>query len=124
MSSEEEKKKRVEGLSDVEELREVLRAISEFLAEIREPLENLIKTVTDAGSGEKLAKEVATFYKSLIESGIDQQTAKEWAEKFFVQRLESIPSLAFLKEIFREWGSRESSKAEQVAEEESRQESE
>ncbi|MEM2406698.1 MAG: hypothetical protein QXM26_04475, partial [Sulfolobales archaeon] len=78
MSSEEEKKKRVEGLSDVEELREVLRAISEFLAEIREPLENLIKTVTDAGSGEKLAKEVATFYKSLIESGIDQQTAKEW----------------------------------------------
>ncbi|MEM2406392.1 MAG: hypothetical protein QXM26_02905, partial [Sulfolobales archaeon] len=88
------------------------------------PLENLIKTVTDAGSGEKLAKEVATFYKSLIESGIDQQTAKEWAEKFFVQRLESIPSLAFLKEIFREWGSRESSKAEQVAEEESRQESE
>lgn len=104
MSSETEKRKKTEELTDVEELREVLRIISEFLVEIREPLENLIKAFIEAGSGERLAKEVATFYKSLIESGVDQQTAKEWTEKFFAQRLESLPSLGFLKRIFKEWG--------------------
>lgn len=100
MSGELERKRDSERSSDVEELREVLKAISEFLTEIREPLENLVKTVIEASSGEKLAKEVAAFYKSLIESGIDQQTAREWTEKFFTQRLESLPSFSFLKDIF------------------------
>lgn len=101
MSDEGEKKRREGGSSDVEELREVLRAVSQFLLEIREPLEDLIREIIEAGSGEKLAKEVAAFYKSLIESGIDQQTAKEWTERFFTQRLESLPSLSFLKDIFK-----------------------
>lgn len=87
---------------EAEELREVLKAVSDFLVEIKEPLGDLLKTLMESVSGEKLAKEVSTFYKSLVESGIDQQTAKEWTEKFLNERLKSLPSLSFLKDLLRE----------------------
>ncbi|MFN3268121.1 MAG: hypothetical protein ACK416_02555 [Zestosphaera sp.] len=89
-------------ISDVEELRGVLKAVSEFLIEIKEPLGDLIKMLVESVSGEKLAKEVSTFYKSLIESGVDQQTAKEWTDKFLNERLKSLPSLSFLKDLMSE----------------------
>jgi len=87
---------------DVEELREVLKALSEFLVEIKEPLGDLLKTLIESVSGEKLAKEVSMFYKSLVESGVDPQTAKEWTEKFLNERLKSLPSLSFLKDLVSE----------------------
>jgi len=87
---------------DVEELREVLKAVSEFLKEVREPLGDLVKMLTESVSGEKLGKEVSMFYKSLIESGVDQQTAKEWTEKFLSEKLKSLPSMSFLKDLLSE----------------------
>lgn len=91
-----------EERKDVEELREVLKAVSEFLTGIKEPLGDLLKTLVESVSGEKLAKEVSTFYKSLIESGVDPQTAKEWTEKFLDERLKSLPSLSFLRDLISE----------------------
>lgn len=87
---------------EVRELREVLKAVSEFLVEIKEPLGDLLKTLMESVSGEKLAKEVSMFYKSLVESGVDPQTAKEWTEKFLDERLKSLPSLSFLKDLVSE----------------------
>jgi len=87
---------------DVEELREVLKAISEFLKEVKEPLGDLLKMLTESVSGEKLGKEVSMFYKSLVESGVDQQTAKEWTERFLDEKLKSLPSMSFLKDLLSE----------------------
>lgn len=87
---------------DAEELREVLKAVSEFLKDIKEPLGELLKTMMESVSGEKLAKEVSVFYKSLIENGLDPQTAKEWTERFLDERLKSLPSLSFLRDLMSE----------------------
>jgi len=97
LSKEESKEER-----DVEELREVLKAISDFLKELKEPLGDLLKMLAESVSGEKLGKEVSMFYKSLIESGVDQQTAKEWTEKFLNEKLKSLPSMNFLKDLLSE----------------------
>jgi len=93
---------------DVEELREVLKAISEFLKELKEPLGDLLKMLTESVSGEKLGKEVSMFYKSLVESGVDPQTAKEWTERFLDEKLKSLPNMSFLKDLLseRSWARR------------------
>lgn len=88
-------------VSDVVELKEVLKALSEFLKEIREPLEDLLKLIIESSSGEKLAKEVAAFYKSLVESGIDENMARRLTEKFFEERLRALPSLGLLSDIIK-----------------------
>jgi len=90
---------RREEREDVEELREVLKAVSDFLKEIKPSLEDLLKVFVESVSGDKLAKEVSTFYKSLIESGVDPQTAKEWTNKFFEERLKSLPSIKTLTDF-------------------------
>jgi len=91
--------RRREEREDVEELREVLKAVSDFLKEIKPSLEELLKVFVESVSGDKLAKEVSTFYKSLIESGVDPQTAKEWTNKFFEERLKSLPSIKTLTDF-------------------------
>jgi len=91
--------RRREEREDVEELREVLKAVSDFLKEIKPSLEDLLKVFVESVSGDKLAKEVSTFYKSLIESGVDPQTAKEWTNKFFEERLRSLPSIKTLTDF-------------------------
>lgn len=94
--------------SEVSELREVLKAVSEFLKDLREPLESLINTLLSGMDGGKLARDVAEFYKALVESGVDQQTAKQWTERYFNERLKSVPNLGeILSSIFKERGRRE-----------------
>ncbi len=91
------------GWSEIYELREVFKAISEFLKDIREPLESLINTFLGSMDGGKLAKDVAAFYKALVESGIDEQTAKQWTERYFNERLKLMPNLGeILSSIFKE----------------------
>lgn len=93
----EEKK---ESKVETEEVKEILSAVSEFLKGLKEPLEEFIRLVTESFSGEKLGKEVASFYKSLVEAGLDAETAKKWTEKFMEERLKSIPNLSSFGEMF------------------------
>lgn len=102
---------------DVEELRGVLNAVSDFLKNIREPIEGLLKMLMESVSGEKLAKEVSSFYRSLVESGIDQQTAKEWTERFLNERLKTLPSLGALKDLMSEWPKRAETRLKEKGEE-------
>ncbi|MEM2021265.1 MAG: hypothetical protein QXP80_03445 [Zestosphaera sp.] len=102
---------------DVEELRGVLNAVSDFLKDIREPIEGLLKMLMESVSGEKLAKEVSSFYRSLVESGIDQQTAKEWTERFLNERLKTLPSLGALKDLMSEWPKRAETRLKEKGEE-------
>ncbi len=86
--------------SEVYELREVFKAISEFLKDIREPLEYLMNTFLGSMDGGKLAKDLAAFYKALVESGMDEQTAKQWTERYFNERLKLMPNLSELLSRF------------------------
>ena len=89
---------------DAEELREVLSAVSDFLRELEGPIKKLIDLFFGALDGEKLGKEVAAFYKSLIDSGMPKELAAEMTKEYFEKRtqladiLKGFQGLAGLKE--------------------------
>jgi len=85
---------------EVETLREVFAAISGFLRDIREPLKDLINVLVDALNGEKLGKEVADFYNTLIKNGVPEELAKEMTKEFFNKKLESAPSVGKMLSSF------------------------
>ncbi len=99
MSEEKLPKKPQEG-EEVEALREVFAAISDFLKDIREPLKDLINVLVDALNGEKLGKEVAAFYNTLIKNGVPEELAKEMTKEFFNKKLESAPSVGKMLSSF------------------------
>jgi hypothetical protein len=75
---------------EVEELREVLRAISDFLKELSPTIKELIDTVLGSLRGDALGKEVGMFYKSLIEAGIKEETATKMTEEFLRRKMEMV----------------------------------
>ena len=85
---------------EVETLREIFAAISGFLRDIREPLKDLINVLVDALNGEKLGKEVADFYNTLIKNGVPEELAKEMTKEFFNKKLESAPSVGKMLSSF------------------------
>ncbi|MGC9187202.1 MAG: hypothetical protein ACP5GN_05910 [Fervidicoccaceae archaeon] len=99
--------KEKESKMEAEEVKELLSAVSEFLKGLKEPLEEIMKMITESFSGEKLGREVASFYKSLIEAGLDDETAKSWTEKFMDEKLKTIPSISNFGEIIGSWMKRE-----------------
>jgi hypothetical protein len=76
------------GRSDVEELREVLRSVSEFVRDLEEPIERLLNTLMSALDGSKLGEEVAAFYRKLRESGVPEDMAAEMTREYFRARIE------------------------------------
>ncbi len=80
---------------DIEELRGVLKAISDFLKDIEEPISKLLSSMMKALDGAKLGEEVAAFYKSLKEAGMPEDAAMQLTRDYFKARLESfnIPAL-------------------------------
>ncbi|GEM_PF-712760 len=101
MPEEHEHKPRKEEERDVEELKEVLSAVTEFIASLKEPIKELLDTMAQSLNGEKLGKEVASFYKQLVESGIPEDMAKEMTKEYFRKRLESAPNLGSIMNMFR-----------------------
>ena len=87
-------------MEDVEELRMVLGAITDFVKGLKEPLQDLLKTVAEALSGEQLGREVANFYNELIRTGVPEDMAKEMTREFFQRKLEAAPSIGKLLESF------------------------
>jgi hypothetical protein len=85
---------------EAEELREVLAAVSEFLKGLKEPLMDLVNTIMESLSGEKLGEEVASFYKRLVEAGVPENVATEMTREYMKRRLEAVPSLGSLLESF------------------------
>lgn len=75
---------------EVEELREVLRAVSDFLKELSPTIKELIDTVLGSLRGDALGKEVGMFYKSLIEAGIKEETATKMTEEFLRRKMEMV----------------------------------
>lgn len=96
MGEEEEVKSRSDRHEDVEDLREVLKTVSEFIKEIREPLKDLLNTLLESFSGDRLGREVAVFYRNLTEAGVDPSLAKTLTERFLEERLKPLSSIANL----------------------------
>ncbi len=95
MSGREEKERE---LSEVEELREVLNAVSEFLANLKQPIKELIETTMSILDGKKLGEEVASFYESLVDKGVPKELAEEMTKEFLKRKLNSIPNIGdFIK---------------------------
>lgn len=85
---------------DIEELREVLGAITDFINNLKQPIKELLDTLTQGLSGERLGKEVASFYKQLIDADIPEEMAKKMTEEYFRKRLETAPSLGSIMNMF------------------------
>jgi len=85
---------------DVEELRGVLSAISEFLSSIKAPIKEIIETLGGSLDGSKLGEEVGNFYSNLISAGIPEDMAKKMTEEFFRRKLESAPTISNLMNTF------------------------
>lgn len=62
--------------------------ITEIFSVMRNEIPGLIKdlmdTVYSPESAEKMAKSVATFYKTLVDSGIDEKDALDMAKGFVI----------------------------------------
>lgn len=93
MAENEEKK------SEAEELREVLGVIKDFIPEIMPQIKELIDMAMDALSGEKLGKDAASFYRSLVEAGIDEKTAAGLTKQFIEGKLSLLTSFKSLPTI-------------------------
>ncbi len=85
---------------DIEELRMVFGAITDFVRDLKEPLQDLLKTMAEALSGEQLGREVAAFYNELVKSGVPEEMAREMTREFFQRKLEAAPSIGKLLESF------------------------
>ncbi len=95
-----------EEKSEAVELKEVLDAVSGFLKGLKEPLMDIINTILDSLSGEKLGVEVASFYKRLVDSGVPENLAAEMTKEYMEKRLNAVPSLGSLLESFGGMGAR------------------
>ncbi len=97
----EHKPRKEEEENDAEEIREILGAVTEFIASLKEPIKELLDTLAQSLNGEKLGKEVASFYKQLIDSGIPEDMAKEMTREYFRKRLESAPNIGSIMNMFK-----------------------
>lgn len=84
---------------DVEELRSVLSAVSDFLKELREPLEGLMKSLLGLIDGERVGGDVAAFYKKLRDAGVPEELAAEMTRKYFEQRISALNLLRKLGDL-------------------------
>lgn len=72
-----------EERSDVEELREVLSAVSEFLDRLPELVKKVLDALYSKDLGERVGDSVATFYRKLRESGMPEEMVNKMTMEFF-----------------------------------------
>lgn len=87
------KTKEKEGEEEIKEIKELLNAISEFIAGLKKPLKEYLDMIMESLKGDKLGEDVASFYKKLKESGVPENLAADMAKEYLRKRLEAIPSL-------------------------------
>ncbi len=88
------------SVDEAREVREILLAVTDFLKSIKEPVKELIYVVVDALNGEKLGKEVAAFYRTLVDNGVPEDLAREMSREFLSKKLEAAPSIGKLLNTF------------------------
>ena len=99
---------------DAEEIREILSAVSDFLKELKDPIEKLINTLLSLLEGEKVGRDVAAFYQKLKEAGIPEDLAVDMTRRYFEERVSTLNIIKKLGELaasskggYFTWGERE-----------------
>jgi hypothetical protein len=69
----------MEQMPDPEQLREIMDVVTEKVPDL---LEKITRIITDAHQGEQMGNSVATFYRTLIESGMPPHQAFELTRGF------------------------------------------
>jgi hypothetical protein len=73
-----------EKMSDMPEAQEIGEILSVVRTEVPGLVRDLMDTIYSPESAEKMAKSVATFYKTLVDSGIEEKEAMEMAKGFVI----------------------------------------
>jgi hypothetical protein len=73
-----------DALSEKHDAEEIGQILSVVRMEVPGLVKDLIDTVYSPESAEKMAKSVATFYKTLVDSGFDEKEALEMAKGFVI----------------------------------------
>jgi len=94
MSSEERREEYVN--EDVRELEGIFKAISNFIRDIQEPLQELIETLIGPIRGDRFGEELAEFYKKLKESGMPEDLAQKMTLEYFDKRMKILDALGSL----------------------------
>ncbi|MEB3807042.1 MAG: hypothetical protein GSR73_05965 [Desulfurococcales archaeon] len=97
----EEEKRSGSVSEDVEEVRGILTAVSDFLKEIQGPIKDLLETLLEPVRGDKFGSEIAAFYKSLVESGIPEDLAREMTKEYFEKRTKVLDAMSSIMGIFK-----------------------
>ncbi len=99
MSGESKELRRKYVSEDAQEVHEILSAISDFIAGLKQPIKEFLDMLLSSLDGEKLGREVAKFYKELKESGMPEEMIKEMVSEFFRRKLEAAPTLGSLAKM-------------------------
>ncbi|MEM0377770.1 MAG: hypothetical protein QXP68_01060 [Thermosphaera sp.] len=79
--------------TDVEELREVLDAVSPFLERLKDWVKEIIGLVTSGLDGKKLGEDVGRFYQELKNQGLPEDLVIEMVRDYYKRRMDAIPSI-------------------------------
>jgi hypothetical protein len=107
---------------DVEVLRGVLKAVSDFLKDIREPLKGLMDFALGSLDGERVGSDVARFYAKLREAGVPEDLAAQLTRDYFKARMESVNLPSLMREFMERFGGKLGLKPRGGGEEEEEQE--
>lgn len=99
MISEYREEKR-EEVSEAEEIKEILEAVTPFLEKLKDMAKELINIITTSMDGEKLGKDIANLYKELKEAGLPDEMINEMIRDFYRKKLESMPTISELVKSF------------------------
>ena len=115
-----EEKPRV--VSEAEEVKEILEAVTPFLERLKDMAKEIIVTVAGSLDGKKLGEEVASLYKELKSQGLPDDLINDLVKEFYRKKLEMAPSISeVLKSITEAFKGK---KAKVIVEEEKRGEEE
>ena len=87
---------KVEVSKDIEELKEVFKAISEFIRDIQKPLSDLIGVVLSFLEGSKVGKDIASFYSQLKEKGLPNELIENLTLRYAESRISLMKTLGEL----------------------------
>jgi len=95
--SEKPKEERRHKVEDIEELREVLKAVRSevpgLLKDITGPLKELMTLAADEKQAKERAKAIAVFYKELIAGGMSEEAAMKMTEQQFASPVSILEKL-------------------------------
>lgn len=91
--------------SDIRELSQVLDAVSKFIRDLREPIEQLLQSFQKNISGSAIGEDVVNFYNKLISSGMPKDVVEQMTKEYFKMRMEQGNIFRLLEKLLEEKGS-------------------